>query len=185
VPALLGLAGAGLVAALLRQPMFLVFGTLGALVALGSWAAQVVAGRRRRRREQVAYQRAQHAHLRDAGPSQVPRPPATVPTVATAHGTINSAFAALVGVTHPDAHCGRRLGELPWPPATAAPAIADTNCPRPAAAGRPWPAAAALCGTGVRRSPARGRTARLCGPADLRLVVTDRPAVGLHPPCPT
>ncbi|MEQ1702860.1 MAG: FHA domain-containing protein, partial [Ilumatobacteraceae bacterium] len=40
LPALLGLAGAGAIALVLRQPMFLLFGALGGLVAVGSWAAQ-------------------------------------------------------------------------------------------------------------------------------------------------
>ena len=195
VPALLGLAGAGLVAALLRQPMFLVFGTLGALVALGSWAAQVVAGRRRRRREQVAYQRAQHAHLREMLAHRArfrDHHLATVPTVATAHGTITERTCELWSrrATHPDAFTAAvGLGELPWPstdgnPAGGPaihPAITDElhahDLPLPVDLGPG--SRVALCGTGAT-SVARALVVQLaasCGPADLRLVVvTDRPA---------
>ncbi len=53
MPAAVALAGAGVMAALLHQPLFLVFAGIGALTAVVSWAAQVV-GERRTRRRQVA-----------------------------------------------------------------------------------------------------------------------------------
>lgn len=40
LPAALGLAGAAVIAVILRQPMFVLFGALGALMAVGSWLAQ-------------------------------------------------------------------------------------------------------------------------------------------------
>ncbi len=49
VPAVLALAGSGLIAALLRQPMFLLFGALGAIVAFGTWGGQRITVFRRRR----------------------------------------------------------------------------------------------------------------------------------------
>ncbi len=49
LPALLALFGAGLVAVLLHQPMFLIFGALGAVVAFGTWGGHRFAMLRRRR----------------------------------------------------------------------------------------------------------------------------------------
>jgi S-DNA-T family DNA segregation ATPase FtsK/SpoIIIE len=40
LPALLALGGAGLVAVVFRQPMFLLFGMIGAFVAFGTWGGQ-------------------------------------------------------------------------------------------------------------------------------------------------
>ena len=51
LPALLALAGAGLVAVLLHQPMFLIFGALGAIVAFGTWGGQRFTVFRRRRND--------------------------------------------------------------------------------------------------------------------------------------
>ena len=51
LPALLALAGAGLVAVLLHQPMFLIFGAIGAIVAFGTWGGQRIGLLHRRRRE--------------------------------------------------------------------------------------------------------------------------------------
>jgi DNA segregation ATPase FtsK/SpoIIIE, S-DNA-T family len=51
LPALLALAGSGLVAVLLHQPMFLIFGVLGAIVAFGTWGGQRFSVFRRRRRD--------------------------------------------------------------------------------------------------------------------------------------
>jgi DNA segregation ATPase FtsK/SpoIIIE, S-DNA-T family len=54
LPALLALGGAGLLAALLHQPMFLIFGALGAIVAVGTWGGQRFTVFRRRRRDELA-----------------------------------------------------------------------------------------------------------------------------------
>ena len=51
VPALVAFAGSGLLAALLHQPMFLVFGAIGAMVAIGTWGGQRCSLIRRRRRD--------------------------------------------------------------------------------------------------------------------------------------
>ena len=51
LPALLALAGAGLVAVLLHQPMFLIFGAIGAIVAFGTWGGQRISSFHRRRRD--------------------------------------------------------------------------------------------------------------------------------------
>ncbi len=53
VPALLGISGSAVLALVIRQPMFLLFGALGGTIALGSWVAQrigLVRGKRRSRR---------------------------------------------------------------------------------------------------------------------------------------
>ncbi len=50
VPALVGIAAAGVLALVLHQPMFLVFGALGGVVALASWLSQRAGFARRRRR---------------------------------------------------------------------------------------------------------------------------------------
>lgn len=49
LPAVLGVAGAGVVSVIVAQPMFLLFGALGGTVAIGSWTAQWWSGRRRHR----------------------------------------------------------------------------------------------------------------------------------------
>jgi DNA segregation ATPase FtsK/SpoIIIE, S-DNA-T family len=51
LPAMLALGGAGLVAVLLHQPMFLIFGCIGAFVAFGTWGGQRITSLRRRRRD--------------------------------------------------------------------------------------------------------------------------------------
>ncbi|MDO8364031.1 MAG: FtsK/SpoIIIE domain-containing protein [Actinomycetota bacterium] len=121
LPAVLGLAGAGAIAAVLRQPMFLLFGGLGALVAIGSWAAQRVAARRRFARDLAEHDRLQAVHaaavMRErmrAREHQL----ATVPTIASAVHTISTRSTALWGrrADHPDAHLvGLGVGSLPWP----------------------------------------------------------------------
>ncbi|MEP7113532.1 MAG: FtsK/SpoIIIE domain-containing protein [Ilumatobacteraceae bacterium] len=54
LPALLALGGAGLMAVLLHQPMFLIFGALGAIVAFGTWGGQRFSVFRGRRRDELA-----------------------------------------------------------------------------------------------------------------------------------
>ncbi|MEY2580766.1 MAG: segregation ATPase FtsK/SpoIIIE, family [Ilumatobacteraceae bacterium] len=51
LPAFLALAGSGLVAVLLHQPMFLVFGVIGAFVAFGTWGGHRINLFHRRRRD--------------------------------------------------------------------------------------------------------------------------------------
>ncbi len=51
LPAVLALAGSGLIAVLLHQPMFLLFGALGAIVAFGTWGGQRISFVRHRRRD--------------------------------------------------------------------------------------------------------------------------------------
>ena len=56
LPALLALGGAGLVAVVFRQPMFLLFGMIGAFVAFGTWGGQRIGSVRRTRHRSRARQ---------------------------------------------------------------------------------------------------------------------------------
>ena len=51
LPALLAFAGAAVLAAIMRQPMFLLFGAIGAIVAVGTWGGQRINFVRRRRHD--------------------------------------------------------------------------------------------------------------------------------------
>ncbi|MEO6156097.1 MAG: FHA domain-containing protein, partial [Ilumatobacteraceae bacterium] len=57
LPAVLGLVGSAAVAVAMRQPMFLIFGALGAMVAFGSWLAQRLGLVRRNRRGARSHRR--------------------------------------------------------------------------------------------------------------------------------
>ncbi|HRB02649.1 MAG TPA: FtsK/SpoIIIE domain-containing protein [Ilumatobacteraceae bacterium] len=187
VPALLGLAGAGAIAVVMQQPMFLLFGALGGLVALGSWGAQRIGSRRARKRDAATFAAAQATYLADVlRDRELFRQfhLATVPTVATAFATITTTTTALWSRRggHVDAFVaalGR--GDIAWPDAAHETGeLADREA-------RDLPIAAEL-GGGARlavRGPqglavARSLLMQLassCGPADLRMVVvTDRPA---------
>ncbi|MEI7546748.1 MAG: FtsK/SpoIIIE domain-containing protein [Actinomycetota bacterium] len=183
-PAIVGIAGSGVLALVTRQPTFLLFGALGAAVALASWGAQHCALARRRRRTSAEHAQAAHAareadarcreafrqHHTSAVPTLVgalaiTTPPSRAsPTDAlwTRRPTHGDAFLAALGI-----------GEVPWPQPDGA---AATNEVR---GGLAIPVAV---GPGCRlalRGPqapaiARALLAQLtasCGPADLRVVV--------------
>jgi DNA segregation ATPase FtsK/SpoIIIE, S-DNA-T family len=108
-PALLGLAGAGAIALVLRQPMFLLFGALGGVVAIASWVAQRIAVIRRHRAAQTDHAEAcaSHAaavHAQRAMFEAVHR--ATVPTLGGARTTIAHRGESLWArrAAHPDAY---------------------------------------------------------------------------------
>lgn len=179
LPALLGLAGAGAIALVLQQPMFLLFGALGSLVAVGSWAAQGVTTRRRRTREAAAHASACAAHE-----AEVHRERerfrrfhrTTVPTITSAHAAITGRSAGLWSrrAGHPDAFlAGLGLGQVNLPgdgeQASELPMPVDLG-PGSRLALR-GPQAVAVARSLVMQLVAS------CGPADLRLViVTDQPA---------
>src|SRR6202007_160991 len=50
LPAILALAGSGVLAMLVHQPMFLLFGAIGAIAAFGTWGGQQITSLRRHRR---------------------------------------------------------------------------------------------------------------------------------------
>ncbi len=55
LPAILALGGSGLLAVLVHQPMFLLFGAIGAIAAFGTWGGQQINVFRRGRREAHAH----------------------------------------------------------------------------------------------------------------------------------
>ena len=179
LPAALGLGGAGVIALVLHQPMFLLFGALGSVVAVGSWVAQRVAARRARRRraaEHTAAVTAYHRAVDDDRDAFVRAHLATVPTVATARHTIAGRSANLWARrhSHADAFCvSVGEGAVAWREgaldAIGGLPIGTDLGPgaRLAIAGRD--AAAVAFATIVQ-------LAAQCGPADLRMVVvTEQP----------
>jgi DNA segregation ATPase FtsK/SpoIIIE, S-DNA-T family len=54
LPAMLALGGSGLLAVLVHQPMFLLFGAIGAIAAFGTWGGQQIHVFRHRRRDAAA-----------------------------------------------------------------------------------------------------------------------------------
>ena len=179
LPAVLGLVGAAAVALLLRQPMFVLFGAIGALVAVGSWVGQHVAARRARRRRHaehaaalVAFDAAERAEL-DAF---IRNHRAAVPTVVEACHTVLARTDALWArrVNHADAfRVSLGLGSVVWRTSTHEvvhdlPVATDLGPDaRLAVVGHSAPA--------VARAVVAQLTAQ-CGPADLRIiVVTARP----------
>ncbi len=171
LPAAIALAGSGAMAAILGQPMFLLFGALGASVALGSWGAQWVARARRRRRAVAAHRAAveaaelarAHARLQVVAASL-----AVAPGLAAARRTVEAGTSDLwarrvgdpdaftVALGHGSAWWGdEQVGEVP----VAAGLGPDTR----------------LALTGPKAAlVARAMVVQLvaqCGPADLRVVV--------------
>lgn len=183
VPAVIGLAGTTAISLILDQPMFLVFGALGALVAIGTWFAQYLTARRRRRTEDALYarRRAAHATAVERALNDLHRfRSLSIPTIATAHRTSIGRSAALWErrADHPDAFTvSIGTGEV---------AVPEMLVTGGEAMDRGVPVAADL-GPGARMAAcgphadaiARALVLQLatsCGPADLRIVVvTDRP----------
>ena len=194
LPALLALAGAGLVAALLHQPMFLIFGALGAVVAFGTWGGHWFTMFRRRRRERrsrveavaryelaVAAQRSgfvDHHVVNDS-------------TVVSARRSIERRTVELWGrrATHDDGFAvAIGLGNVPWAPVVDA--ATDRRRSPGDLGGVALLADLALvadigptCRMAVRGTADRARaTVRSlivqltanCGPADVRIVVVTR-----------
>ncbi|MDP2291809.1 MAG: FtsK/SpoIIIE domain-containing protein [Actinomycetota bacterium] len=186
VPAALGLAGTGTMALILQQPMFLLFGVLGGVVAVGSWVAQRLTARRRRRREHAAFAQLAAAHAAAleralAGHREYWR--MSVPTIATAHRTSVARSAALWErrSDHPDAHTvSIGTGDLALPEPFTSDITDTVNHDHGPVATHLGPGARiAVCGPHAA-AVARAllvQAATSCGPADLRIVVvTDRPA---------
>ena len=183
VPALLGLAGAGLIALVLRQPMFVIFGALGAMVGVGSWVAQRIAGRRTFRRRCAAFEAATTARAVVAAEDRahfVHWHLERVPTLADARADVDGLTRRLWSrrLDQEDARVvSVGIGPLASPQGSAAQTASSTGdlpVPTQLSAGD------RLAITGpAAMSAARSLVAQLtasCGPADLRIVVvTDRP----------
>ena len=186
VPALIGLAGAAAIALVLRQPMFLLFGALGALAAIASWGAQRLAARRRRRRardEAQAEQAAFDAALDADRDSFLRWHRMSVPTVVTAHRALTGSSARLWTRRgeHPDAHVvSIGIGDLTWrtmptaDPHTHPEPLHLTELAVPVSLG---PGARVALQGAQASAVARAAIAQLaaeCGPADARLVIVTR-----------
>ena len=197
LPALLALAGSGLIAVLLHQPMFVIFGALGAIVAFGTWGGQRFTVFHRRRRDArirqqeaaefddaIAEQRAgfiAHRHANDSTPVSARWAiEAQTADLWIRRGVHFDAFAVSIG-----------LGSAAWTPA-----LADGSATR-TAPGNLGPVAllddlavmadiGSTCRIAVRGTADRARRAirsillqlaANCGPADVRiLVVSHEPA---------
>ncbi len=197
VPALVGLAGTGALALILHQPMFLLVGMLGALVAVGGWVVQWLAARRGTRTDLHA---ARDALATFATALQLQRDERLAHHLATV-GSLPAALAALTAAPaevwlrraeHADAFTvSLGVGDVAWDPA-----LSDSDPARvpPACWGLveqagllhavPVPAQLgpgdrlAICGPGAD-AVARSLVVQLAtqtGPADWQLVVvTERP----------
>ena len=180
VPALLGLAGSGLLAFVMHQPMFFLFGALGTTVAVAAWAGQRIHTVRRTRRAARAHalEVAAAAEARLAARDAFRRHhAATVPTLATAMPTILDTRDALWArrPDHDDAFLvAAGLGDLSAPFADATSvhgvAVPVSLAPRARLAVR-GPQAMGLARALVVQLAAS------CGLADVRIVaVSDREA---------
>ncbi len=197
LPAVLALAGSGLVAALLHQPMFLLFGAIGAIVAFATWGGQRITLFRRRRRDErsrrggtAEFERAVEAQRAGFVAHQL----ASVSTPVSARSAIERRTSELWARrgTHPDGFAvSIGLGRVAW-----APRLDDGSGVNRAAASLATmsmlpdlPVVAdigAACRLGVRGDADRARAATRsivmqlaanCGPADVRfVVVTHQPA---------
>ncbi len=188
VPAMLGLGGAGLIALVLRQPMFLLFGALGGLVAVGSWSTQWLASRRRAKRDRetsIAEHSAYAAALCADRSAFEHHHRHRVPTLTSARHDICAPTTALWARrgNHPDAFVvSVGIGDQPW--RLAPPRHAYDTAELTMVGDLPVPVD---LGAGARlavNGPAAMATVRSlvvqlaasCGPADLRIViVTDDP----------
>ncbi|MEO5724821.1 MAG: FtsK/SpoIIIE domain-containing protein, partial [Ilumatobacteraceae bacterium] len=194
--------GSAAVAVAMRQPMFLIFGALGAMVAFGSWLAQRLGLLRRNRRGARSHRRAARVFAVDVALARtdfVAHHLATTSTTASARATIERRDDRLWARrgTHSDGFSvSLGTGVLAWrlsltdatsPPAEATignlAAASATTClaDLPIVVNLAGGARLALRGSaGATRAAARGLLTQLaanCGPADVRIViVTHEPA---------
>jgi S-DNA-T family DNA segregation ATPase FtsK/SpoIIIE len=166
VPSLLGLAGAAAVAVVLRQPMFAVFGAMGALVGIGSWGVQRAIHARGVRRVRAGRRAAEAAALvalarqRDAW---VAHHRAVTPTLAWARALTSETTERLWSRRVGDADAAAvslGWGEVEWTPVVGAAAGGDLGGLR-----------TAVTATRIARLPVRadllaGRHLALRGPAE-------------------
>ncbi|HSB88342.1 MAG TPA: FtsK/SpoIIIE domain-containing protein, partial [Ilumatobacteraceae bacterium] len=192
LPALLALGGSGLLAILVHQPMFLLFGAIGAVAALGTWGGQRIGTLRRRRSEararaedaarferEVACQRQQFLdhHRAHASTPASARQALEGPTAQlwARRGSHADAFAVSLG-----------LGTIAWTPQVAERRGGDADQLTATSLLPDLPIVADL-GSGCRLA-VRGERERTeaivrsllvqlaanCGPADVRFVVVTR-----------
>lgn len=170
MPALFGLTGSGAIAILLRQPMFLLFGALGATVAVASWSAQRLNARRRWRLAVTAHEAATAGYERRVAQAEAAHDDhvrASVPLVEQAARTLGERGSSLWSRRqhHPDASF-IAIGLSPT--VDDLPIVADVGAGCRLALLGPYADA-------VARSITL-QLAAACGPADVRItVVSDRP----------
>ena len=180
LPALAGVAASGVLALVLRQPTFILFGLLGAVVAIASWGAQRIAFARRHRRALAAHQCAvQAARDADARARVAFRAhhEQKVPTVVTALGVAHHRGDRLWArrLDHGDATLAALgLGDVAWP----LPDDRATHSQPPVAGMAIAVDLRAGSRLAVRGPQARGvarsllmQLATSCGPADVRIVI--------------
>ncbi len=179
LPAALGLVGAAVLATVLHQPMFLLFGALGSVVAFGSWLAQHLGARRARTRRRAEHAAALAAYelALDADRNAFDRAHRhSVPTVVTARDAVATRSLWARRAAHPDAfRVSIGLGDVAW--RTLGQHVAHLPS-LPVAADLGPGARLAFTGPGAD-GVARAVVVQLatsCGPADLRLVIVTRDA---------
>lgn len=91
-PAIVGLVGAAAMATLLHQPMFLLFGAMGTVVAVSSWATQRVAAHRRARRQRREYEAATAAFTAAVASAEAARIAFVTQRVPTTLGAVHLAL---------------------------------------------------------------------------------------------
>ena len=191
LPALLALGGAGLVAVLLHQPMFLIFGAIGAIVAFGTWGGQRISlslRRRRNARDQHAEQVEFEAAVGAQRVEYVNHHRSNDSTPAMARQAIEGLTGALWErrATHLDGFAvSVGFGSVAWTPCVdGSEGVDDTTGNLGAMAILPDLALIAEIGAACRlavRGAAEGtraiarsivmQLAANCGPADVRIVV--------------
>jgi S-DNA-T family DNA segregation ATPase FtsK/SpoIIIE len=190
LPAVLSLVGASALAVIARQPMFLLFALVGAVVAVGSWVAQKMSSARHARRDRREHRVSLAGYAEALAASRaafVAHHLATTPTPATAQAIITHRTESLWErrLDHPDAlRVSLGSGELVWPAPHST--IGDVTMVTPIA---DMPVAVTMepgRRVAVRGSVERGRgiarsvvvqLAASLGPADLKVVVvTGEPA---------
>ncbi len=170
LPAVLGLAGAGAIAMLLQQPMFLLFGALGATVAIGSWVAQRVAATRKFRVVKADFEEVSARYEQQLAQQELALRRHTLATVPTVDRSVRALVERDTALwtrraSHPDAYLVA-IGMSPG--ASDVPVAADLGPGSRIALLGPH-------GGAVARSVVLQLVAS-CGPADLRItIVTDRP----------
>lgn len=90
LPAAVGLAGAATIALVLRQPMFLLFGALGATVAIASWLTQRVGAVRRFRAATAEFEALRARHEADLVSERIARRQHLLATVATVERSLQA-----------------------------------------------------------------------------------------------
>jgi DNA segregation ATPase FtsK/SpoIIIE, S-DNA-T family len=197
IAAALTLVGSVVVAVVMHQPMFLLFGALGAFVAFGSWGGQRFSRFRHRRRDErnrQAEARAFEHAVAAQRAGYVAHQLATVSTPASARHAVASATSQLWTRrgSHADGFAvSIGLANVAWSPTLDQPTIRP-KVPEPLAeatviADMPLPVdIGAACRMAIRGDSRRARSmvrsivvqlAANCGPADVRfVVVTHEPA---------